>query len=206
MKRQLNQLSSQRPLFSFPGVARTLSALALCMGAGSILMLSPTRAEALEELTLTYGEMPLQTIPVRDLEQFAVTGEPSTEIRSLLDAAGIDTATAQSVLVKELEVDGELLSRVAQTFVGEAVLQQAGTAISRPGSSTESWQDLRRALLTAIEDDRLSTLEVLQNFEGASLTVDTQQVGRVAGNVQRSVRDIQSLVELLRSRQNQPAR
>ncbi|MBD2261006.1 alpha/beta hydrolase [Pseudanabaena sp. FACHB-2040] len=206
MKRQLNQLSSQRSLFSFPGVARTLPALALCVGAGSILMLSPTRVEALEELTLTYGEMPLQTIPVRDLEQFAVTGEPSTEIRSLLDAAGIDTATAQSVLVKELEVDGELLSRVAQTFVGEAVLQQAGTAISRPGSSTESWQDLRRALLTAIEDDRLSTLEVLQNFEGASLTVDTQQVGRVAGNVQRSVRDIQSLVELLRSRQNQPAR
>ncbi|MBD0334086.1 MAG: alpha/beta hydrolase [Cyanobacteria bacterium Co-bin13] len=169
-------------------------------------MLSPTRAEALEEVNLTYGEVPLQTIPVRDLEQFAITGEPSAEIQSLLDAAGLDTATAQSVLVKELEVDGELLSRVAQTFIGEAVLQQAGTAISRPGSSTESWRDLQQALLGAIADDRLSTLEVLRNFEGGSLTVDTQQVGKVAGNVQRSVRDIQSLMEILRSRQNQPAR
>ena len=194
------------PLLSVSGMTRALSALALCLGAGSLVMLSPAPVEAVEEVTLTYGEVTLQTIPVTDLERFARTGVPSTEIQSLLDAAGIDRATAQSVLVKELEVDGELLSRVAQTFIGEALLQQAGTAISRPGTSTESWRDLQQALINAVGDNRLSALEVVRNFEGGSLSVDTQQVGRVAGNVQRGVRDIQSLMELLRSRQTQPAR
>lgn len=193
-----NQLLRKQPMLS---VARAVTAFAIYLGAGSILMLSPSRVQAVEEVNLTYGEVPLQTIPVRDLEEFAVTGEPSGEIQSLLDAAGIDTATAQSVLVRELEVDGELLSRIAQTFIGETLLQQVGTAISRPDSTTESWQDLQQALLIAIADNRLSTLEVLQNFEGSSLTVDTQQVGKVAGEVQRSVRDIQSLIEILRRRQ-----
>ncbi|HEY9737299.1 MAG TPA: alpha/beta hydrolase [Trichocoleus sp.] len=193
-----NQLLRKQPMLS---VARAVTAFAIYLGAGSILMLSPSRVQAVEEVNLTYGEVPLQTIPVRDLEEFAVTGEPSGEIQSLLNAAGIDTATAQSVLVRELEVDGELLSRIAQTFIGETLLQQVGTAISRPDSTTESWQDLQQALLIAIADNRLSTLEVLQNFEGSSLTVDTQQVGKVAGEVQRSVRDIQSLIEILRRRQ-----
>lgn len=196
-----NTVLHTRVLQSCSGLARA-GFVAVCMGAGSLLLLASPHAQALEEVNLTYGEVPLQTIPIRDLEEFAVTGEPSAEIQSLLDVAGIDTATAQSVLVRELEVDGELLGRIAQTFIGETLLKQVGTAISRPGSTTESWQDLQQALLAAIGDNRLSTLEVLQNFEGASLTVDTQQVGKVAGEVQRSVRDIQSLIEILRSRQN----
>lgn len=177
-----------------------LPALALCLGAGALLF-SPAQAQALEEVTLTYGTLPLKTIPVTDLEQFAITGEPSAEIQSLLDAAKIDSATAQAVIGREIEVDGELLSQVAQTFIGEALLKQVATAISQTDSSTPSWQDLRTATLSALADNQISTLEVLQNFEGASITIDTEQLGAVATTVQRSVKDIQSIIEILRSRE-----
>lgn len=179
-----------------------LSALAIGLGAASILLLPSARVEALEEVNLTYGGVELETIPVSDLEEFATTGTASDEIQSLLDSAGIERTTAQAALSRELEVDGELLTRISQTFIGETLLKQVGTAISRPGSQNESWRDLRTALSAAIADDKLSTLEVLQNFEGASVTIDTQQVGRVAADVQRNIRDIQALMELLRNRQS----
>ncbi|HEY9877036.1 MAG TPA: alpha/beta hydrolase [Leptolyngbyaceae cyanobacterium] len=188
------------------GVSSVLSALTIGLGALSILLFPPAHAEALEEVNLTYGNIELETIPVSDLEEFVLTGNPSDEIQSLLDTAGIDKDKAQTVLSRQLEVDGQLLTTLSQTFIGETLLQQVGTAISRPNSQNESWRDLRTALVAAVADDKLSTLEVLQNFEGASITIDAEQVGRVAGDVQRNIRDIQALMEILRSRQSGASR
>ncbi|HEY9764368.1 MAG TPA: alpha/beta hydrolase [Trichocoleus sp.] len=203
---RIQPLSLLRRLLGRRGSSSVLSALAISLGVASTLVFSPGRAEALEEVNLTYGEIELETIPVSDLEEFVRTGNTSDEIQSLLDTAGIDKGKAQVVLSRELEVDGQLLTTISQTFIGETLLQQVGTAISRPGSQSESWRDLRTALVAAVADDTLSTLEVLQNFEGASITIDAEQVGRVAGDVQRNIRDIQALMEILRSRQSGSSR
>nr|WP_277882553.1 alpha/beta hydrolase [Pseudanabaena sp. FACHB-2040] len=161
-------------------------------------MLQTPHAKAVEEISLTYGTLPLQTLSITDLTTFATTGEASPELQALLDSVNLDSRFSRNILGGEIEVNGELLNQAASTFIGEAFLQKVGTTLTLPDAATESWQPLRDALLLASSDNRLSLIEVLQAFEGPAIAIDTQRVGEVATQVRQDTAAIQAFLASFR--------
>ena len=171
--------------------------LALLLSGTAILLQAPN-AKAVEEISLTYGTISLQTVSIDELTTFAETGEASPELQSLLDSVNLDSRFSRNILGNEIEVNGELFGRAASTFIGEAFFQTVGTAITLPDPSAESWQPLRDALVQATSDNRISLIEVLQVFEGPAITIDTQRVGEVAAQVRQDAAAIQAFLASLR--------
>ncbi|MBD0267352.1 MAG: alpha/beta hydrolase [Cyanobacteria bacterium Co-bin8] len=193
----LQQLFSRR----FQGVrGKSFSgrfAIALLLSGTATLLQAPN-AKAVEEISLTYGTLPLQTLSITDLTTFATTGEASPELQALLDSVNLDSRFSRNILGGEIEVNGELLNQAASTFIGEAFLQKVGTTLTLPDAATESWQPLRDALLLASSDNRLSLIEVLQAFEGPAIAIDTQRVGEVATQVRQDTAAIQAFLASFR--------
>lgn len=180
-------------------IARGLSVLTLLVGAGLGMITATPRAVAIEDIQLTYGALRLEAIDFADLETFATTGETSSDIQALLNFGRIDNDIARAILSAEIEIDADVLNRATDTFVFESFLRLVGSAIGLPDTPLESWRSLKNALTTSAMDNRLSILEVLDNLEGTSLTIDIEQAIAVADTVRQDFNNIQALFASLKA-------
>lgn len=151
---------------------KPLIALALTLASVPIMIAS---AGAAGEVLLTYRGFS-RTVPVSELETLAETGEASGTLGGLLRQAGQDPQELQQVLTRPIAVDGLTLDRVLNSFVGEWMLDQVGTAI-RPPAGDAGRQALRSALvLSALDDNQITLLEVIQNYPTPAVVIDGVQI------------------------------
>ena len=177
-------------------VRRWLSAgkVAVLAIAGSLFCCSSSLAA--EQLILTYGPF-ARSIPVKDLEKFAETGEvpQSSTLNFLLQAANADAQDIRKVLTYEVNLDLDFADSALYSLPGEYVLFEAGS-IFHNKPRVANIQALRAAVtLSASNDGKVSLLEVLQNYPNKGFYVDGVRFVKVATKAAEIVRRAEKELE-----------
>lgn len=167
-------------------------ALAIALSSGS--------AFAAEQVVLKYRIF-RQSISVKELTNFAQTGELSTSLRVNLALAKQNPKAIRQYLTQPVAVNIRLLDRVLNSPVGNVVLDQISEAIHTP-SRTADRQALRAALILSASRDypdssgqnsrnTISLIEIIQNYptsevevEGEVLERAYRQLSQLAGTLQ----------------------
>ncbi len=135
------------------------------------LGLAPGYSWAASEVMLKYRGFS-RTVPVADLASLAATGETSQSLGALLRQAGQDPASLRSLLTQPLAADPILLDKALNSWPGEWLLDQLGTAV-HPVAPEASRQALRSALVLSASPDRQITLqEVLETYPTSTVVLE----------------------------------
>ncbi|RMF25142.1 MAG: alpha/beta hydrolase [Cyanobacteria bacterium J083] len=171
---------------SFRGLFSSWQKFGLLLGVSAGISLSATNAMAAEEIIFTYGAL-AQEVAVKDLETFAETGKMSPAIKYLAKLSRQEPETLRAGLTEELEVGVVFLSDVLNSLPGEYLLFQTGQIIHTK-SYRANIQSLRAAVvLSASDDDRISLLEVFQNFPTRQMYIDSAQLLETSKDVQKLI-------------------
>ena len=133
------------------------------------LGLSIEAAHAAEQVVLTYGDLSLN-VPIQDLSDLAETGEPSTELGTLLSLANQEPETLQGALTGSVPMNPLVLGLMLNSPPGDWMLERVGETIqssSGEGSNTA----LKAALETAADDGQVSLLEVMRVYPSPEIVV-----------------------------------
>lgn len=163
---------------------------ALCLGVSAAILGLSTRASAAETLVFKYKGF-RESVSVNELTTFAETGKVSSALRSYFKAGKQDSNEVRRDLNQPLTVNIVTLDRLLNSPTGETILDQIGQTV-HPRAQAVTRQALRSALvLSARSDNKISLIEVLQNYptsqveiEGARLGQLDRQVGALVENLQ----------------------
>lgn len=170
---------------------KSLTAIALALVSWPLMALS---AWAADDVLLTYRGFS-RTVPVSELETLAETGEAPGGLGVLLRQAGQDPQELQRLLTRQLTVNAVTLDRALNSFPGEWLLDQVGTAI-RPPAGEASRQALRSALvLSATDDNQITLLEVIQNYPTQTVVVDGVQIQAAYNRLATFIRPLSRILQ-----------
>lgn len=160
-------------------------AVGISLVLGSVLLTSP-QALAADRVMLRYGILE-RSISVDELSEFAETGKTSRQLRTYLRDSGQEPDRVQELLSSEVEVRQLFLDGVLNSAPGEVILDRMGEFV-HTSSGEANRQALRSALvISASDDDRISLIEVLQNYPTQEVHVN----GRRVASAYRQIRSIQ---------------
>lgn len=140
--------------------------------------------DALPNRTLLIQLGPLQVpITLRELSQFANTGELPGIWKFYLNLAKVNRDDFRSILNRPVKVSTVLLDQVLNNLFGEYLLYQVGQVVHSE-SRISDIQALRSALvLAAAEDNTITFLEVLQNYPHPRLFLDAGKLLQVGSQI-----------------------
>lgn len=192
----------QESTLSKRGVSKYLSlGLTVFLGTGAALLFSSTKATALDQITVKYGAADV-SLTMRDVESFAQTGQPSSQLQSVLNLAKQDPVSIRTILTREIALDSQLVTRLANTYFGEIILNQLAQVAYPPTLRGQGGLALRDAVVAAARDSKISLLEVLQNYNAPALEVDGNQAIAIYSRVIKDAQDLQALYNSSPSLQN----
>ncbi len=160
--------------------------------AASGLAFSASPAQALDTLQLKFGSLASMNMSLADLESFAKTGKATDNLQLLLDLGKLDKATAQTNLTKELPIDSRLVTRLAQSYLGEVMFQQLGGVLKSPNATP--WQEIRSAVLASVGDNKISPLELMRNYKPSTVEIDGQKAMDIAGRAMKDFEDLKGML------------
>lgn len=147
----------------------------LGVGMGSAVLLTSLQAMAAEQVILKYRVF-RESVSVRELTEFAQTGNPSPDLQTYLRLSRQNPEAVRQTLVKPVRVNPIVLDRVLNSPVGNVVLDRLGQSIQTPKGGAER-QALRAALtLSASGDGNISILEILQNYPTQEVVIDGDRI------------------------------
>ncbi len=164
---------------------------------GTLLLIAPTialtafRGMAAETIVFRYGIFG-ESISVSQLAEFAQTGQASPSLSGSFRLFRQKPSAIRRVLNRDLNVDLLTLDRFLNSSSGERVLDQLGEALQTPVDDANR-QALRAAIVLSAKDNRVSLIEVLQNYPTRQLYVDGRAAGRTYRQITRATQQIQSL-------------
>lgn len=154
--------------------------LAVVLGVGGLFS---GRAIAAEEIVLRYGILE-RTVAVSDLSTLVETGETTSQLRSYFERADVSAEEVQELLVSDITVDGVNLNRILDNPIGDVLLDEVSESIY-PESGSAGRQAMRAALvLSAVDDDRITLIEVLENYPTSRVVLDTERLAETYENFQ----------------------
>jgi hypothetical protein len=140
-----------------------------------IFFSSTTSALAAERVVLKYRVF-RQSLSVKELTNFAETGELSRPLRVNFAMARQDPKQVRQYLTEPVKVDPVLLDRVLNSQVGNLVLDEISQVIHTPSRQADR-QALRAALiLSASRDRQITLIETLQNYPTSTVEVDGERL------------------------------
>ncbi len=196
IKFQQNYLNEMQPKSAnlTKRMSKSLSlGLALLLSTSAVL-LSSAKAFALDNVTVKYGAIDV-TLPMSDLQSFAQTGKASSQLQSVLSLAKQTPDSVREILTREVALDSQLVSRLANTYFGEIVFKQLGEVAYTPATRAQSAPALRDALVAASKDGKISLIEVMQNYTPPTLEVDGNQAMAIYQRVIKDVQDLQAMYQ-----------
>lgn len=119
------------------------------------------------------------SITIGELATFAETGELSRGWRNYLKIAGVSQDELRTALTSPIAADLLTLDKLLNTMPGEFLLYQVGKVVQTPQGSA-SIEALRAAVILAVADDnKLTMLELLQNYPTSQIQVNGIRLARV---------------------------
>jgi len=157
---------------------------ALLLGAGVLGVSVPVSAA--ESVVVNFGPLS-RSFSITEFQTLAETGQPSRKLRWYLNTAGVKPSMVRSLLTQEVPLPLEFADQILNSLPGEFGLYQLGQVIS-PSSSGASLQAMRAAVvLSAADDNRVSMLEILENYPTREIHIDGL-------GLMRTARDVQALI------------
>lgn len=162
-------------------------------------MLAPGRAIAADEVVLTYGIVQ-RSVAVEELSALAQEGEVSRSLKSYFEQADVTADDVREVLTDEVAINGVMLERNLNNVLGDALLDRVSEVIyPEPRSSGRG--AMRAALvLSAVDDDRISLIEVLENYPTSVVYVDGNRLETVYNDItafQAIAEDVLDILDLI---------
>ena len=141
------------------------------LGIGGIMVMDTPIAVAAEEVIFYYGAAS-QSVSVDELEDFAHIGKKSPSLKFLFNFSQQNPQLARYVLNQEFPIEAIWVANVLNSTPGEFLLRET-SKIVHTKSQSANVQALRGALVqSASDDNRVSLLEVLQNYPTQQVYVD----------------------------------
>jgi hypothetical protein len=142
------------------------------------------RADAAESVVLKYRIL-RETISVSELSTFAETGELSTKLRIYLKLARREPDELRRTLRQEVKVNPNLLDRILNSFVGEAMLDQVSQVVHTP-SNRANRESLRGSLInSALPDGKITLIETLEKYPTSEVHVEGDRIVEVVQRISR---------------------
>jgi hypothetical protein len=167
------------------------------LAASAGVLLSGANGLAAERVVLKYGILQ-QSVPVADLTTFARTGQ----LTSSLEGYGISDKESQNVrtsLTKQVKIDVRTLDRGLNNPLGEALLDELGTAIHTPTGAANR-QALRSALIMSASDDgQVSLLEIIQKYPTQDVQVEGDRVLSAYNRLSKFDGQIRKILDIVNS-------
>jgi hypothetical protein len=159
--------------------------LLLALALGSFFFTSP--ALAAEKVVLKYSIFRIP-ISVSELETFVATGEMSLKMKVLLGKARENPESLRQTLSKPIKVSPNFLDRNLNSLPGEFVLDKVGKIIHTPSGEANREALTSALILSAEEDNRVTLLEVMQNYPTEEIHVEGEKLieaySKIAGLVE----------------------
>lgn len=167
----------------------------LVLGAIASVVMSGPSAIAADRVVLTYG--PLQApVRVRDLREFAETGEKTKTIGQIVGAADIDEDTLRGLMTLEIGFDLVPFACLICSPTGMEIVEDIALTL-RTHRRVENVTAIHAALINAVSDDgTISFLDFIEFYPVPGLYVD---VGNIPETVERLEGLATDLEELLRT-------
>ena len=117
-----------------------------------------------------------ESISVGELRTFADTGELSSSLEFYLEKSQQEPERLQQALITPIPADSVFLYKFFNSFPGELALDQMSSIVQHP-SGTANRQSLRAAFVSsALPDDNLRLIEVMENYPTAEVLVEGDRV------------------------------
>ena len=140
-------------------------------------------AQADKAVVITLG--PLQrSFPISELTLFAETGEAPSGWQSDVLMANINTADLRAVLTSEVEVDLLEMDGLLNSLPGEYALFQFGQLVHTPSRRANVQATRGAIILSASDDNKVSLLEVLQNYPTQQIIVEAERLLKLGSSLQ----------------------
>jgi len=154
------------------------------------------RAIAADQVVLVYGSLQ-RSVDVEALSDLAEFGETSSQLNSYFDRADVSPEEVQRYLTEEIPVEGVTADRLLNNPLGDALLDRVSEVIY-PNPRSAGRGALRAAIvLSSVDDDRLSLIEILENYPTSQVYVDTERLGTAYNDIQTASRTIQDVLDIL---------
>ncbi|NEP56041.1 MAG: alpha/beta hydrolase [Symploca sp. SIO2G7] len=147
-----------------------------------------------------------ETLPVSELTTFAETGELSHNLQFYLGTTKNDQEQnaaqlqLRDALTKEVKIDGVLLYRALNSPAGELLLSEVSQIIHTP-SNRANVPSLRSALVaSALEDNQITLLEVLQNYPTSEVVVEGERLVEAVeefNKIGQTIEELKGVIENL---------
>jgi Alpha/beta hydrolase of unknown function (DUF1400) len=174
----------------------SLQRSAICLTIALTAVSSTQAAIAASSIVFRYGPFS-ETISVRELTNFAQTGEPSSKIRYYLRRTKQEPEAVQAILNRQIPARVTTLDRLLNSPVGEITLDRLSETFQAPVEET-SRQALRAALvLSASDDDQLSLVEVLNRYPTNELQVDARELINTYNQISELIEPLQNIPNIL---------
>lgn len=160
------------------------------------MLLGQTRAEAANQVVFKY-QIFRRSVGVDELTTLAQTGEAPSELNSFLHLSRQDPQKVREVLTKPIEINYVQLDRFLNSPLGDVLLGQLSQYFYTP-STQASRAAMRAALVkSAADDNRVTLLEVLQNYPTSAIQVDGDRLVAAYNNLHDWSKRISGLGGLL---------
>ncbi|HIK26540.1 MAG: alpha/beta hydrolase [Oscillatoriaceae bacterium SKW80] len=174
---------------------RIISVYASLIAVAATVLLSVS-AFAAQKVIVKAGIFQI-SIPVSQLEHFAETGEMSSSLSKVVKATKQDPPVIRHTLTHEVAVDFLFLERALNHPLGELLLDKLGEVVHTP-SNQANRQALRSAVvLSAAADNKISLLEVIQNYPTSEVEVEGERIIDAAEHLRRFSDGLKALQQRL---------
>ena len=165
------------------------------LGAGAAISLCSQKAYSSEKVIFTYSGL-TQSVPLKELEEFANTGEVSSSLETLLYYGDQNPFVMRWILRQEFPANTKLISDLFNTPPGEYVLSQTSNVVGAK-SERANVEALRGALVTSASDNNLvSLMELLANYPTRDVYVNGKILAKLRGNFNQFVGETSQYIKI----------
>lgn len=159
----------------------------------SIFAIMPS-SQAADEIVFRYGIL-RQRLAVSELTKFAETGEESPVLARYLRRANAQPAEVRRILSQPLTIDRNTLDRGLNNVAGDFLINELSAIVKTPNDE-DNQEALRNALLgSTVGDNKVTLLEVLQNYPNSEVHIDVKQAIRTYDRIAKYQQPIQNILQ-----------
>lgn len=134
-----------------------------------------SNALAAEQITFKYQRL-RESLSVKELTTFAMTGEASPKLEVYLKLSQSDSNKIRQTFMNEVSITPLALDQFLNSWIGKLTLDEISQII-RPSSEQDSKQALRSAIiLSTTKDNKFSLVEVFQNYPTSQVEIDIDRL------------------------------
>lgn len=123
-----------------------------------------------------------ESLDMEDLTNFAATGEVPQGWNTYFKLLKLEPEDFRALLTTEAKIEMKFLDGILNNLIGEYILFQVGQVI-HTSKDTANIQALRSALiLSAAGDNKISMLEILQNYPSQKVVLEGMRLVKTAKN------------------------